>query len=591
MKTKPFFWHILLYFLIISGFSCILLFLYAKKEFKQFYLDYTIQELKNRIILFQSVISHHLPGTPESIDSISDRLGMETNTRFTVILPDGRVIGDSREDPALMDLHNERPEIVKAMEGDTGVSLRYSSTLSRDFAYVAIPFMLDDTSVVVIRASVPVISIAEQMGGFIENLFFAGIIIIILSIVISVIVSRRLSMPLVRLRQIADNLTEGNFTPLPVYRDKIVETSDLAMSMEAMALQLSERIETITRQRNEQVAILSAMAEGVVAIDNNERIIMINSAAGKLLDVDIDKAGGNLVHAVIRNTLIQNFIRDLIERQSTLKKEIELFSDPKRILEIHGTVLGSQKEKGGKGALFVLHDVTNLKQLEQMRRDFVANVSHELRTPLTTIKGFVETLLQGSMNSEVELERFLNIINNHVNRLNTLIEDLLTISHLDKIEDKGDDLTMDTGSLDAVIQNAVDFCTDMAHAKNISIKKNGDRDISIKLNESLLQQAIINLLDNAIKYSDDNTEINMSTSKINDRVSITVSDQGPGIGREHLPRIFERFYRVDRARSRKMGGTGLGLSIVKHIVNIHKGTVGVKSEVGKGSDFTITLPL
>jgi two-component system phosphate regulon sensor histidine kinase PhoR len=224
-----------------------------------------------------------------------------------------------------------------------------------------------------------------------------------------------------------------------------------------------------------------------------------------------------------------------------------------------------------------------------MRRDFVANVSHELRTPLTSIKGFVETILDGAVRKK-ERERFLNIIDNHVNRLNTLIEDLLTISHLEK-DGTREEVTLEQAPLNDVIENAVNVCADAASHKDITVTINTDETIQAQLNPSLFEQALVNLIDNAIKYSDENTEITITSKSDNRNIVISVTDQGAGIAKKHFHRLFERFYRVDKARSRKMGGTGLGLSIVKHIVNIHNGTVHVESEVGKGSTFTIILPL
>ena len=588
MKSKPFFWHILPSFLLISGFSCIIILIYASREFKQFYYNQTVKELTIHSILFKQRVSDLSDSSTGAIHSAAVYAGEKTDIRFTVILKNGRVIADSEEDPSLMDNHGNRPEIMEAFRGDTGISVRYSETLTHDLIYIAIPVFRSDTVHSVIRASVPLITLSERMGSFSEKLAIAGIIIILLSVLISIWLSRRLSNPLVRLKESADKFAHGNLFLKPSIRENIQETVDLAASMETMAKQLSERINTITTQKNERDAILTAMIEGVVAVDSSEHIIMINDAAGRMLGINCETAKGRLVQESIRNTALQEFIRELLTEKKSLKKEVTITADSEYIVEVQGTVLKGAEKGAISGVLFVMHDVTHLKELENMRRDFVANVSHELRTPLTSIKGFVETLLDGAVDKQNERERFLTIIDNHVDRLNTLIEDLLTISNLEKDGTK-EELILEQIPLNDVIENAVNVCADAASNKDIVIKIQTGDEIRALLNPSLFEQALVNLIDNAVKYSDDHTTITITAEKRAQSTVISVKDQGPGIEKKHFPRLFERFYRVDKARSRKMGGTGLGLSIVKHIVNIHNGTVHVESQVGKGSTFSIIL--
>ncbi len=589
MKNRPFFWHILPSFLFICAFISIVLLLYTTREFKQFYLDLTRTELKNRAILLGQLVHDVMDDSVSVIDSLVVQMGKQTDTRFTIILPDGKVIGDTREDPSIMDNHDNRPEIISALEGDTGVAVRYSNTLSRELMYVAIPVKKADSVTAVIRSSVPFISLAERMEAFYSKLIFAGIVIIILALLISIWLSRRLSRPLIHLKNAADTFAKGTFTPVPLLPNHSVETAELAAAMDSMAIQLAERIATITQQKNEQNAILSAMVEGVVAIDMDGHIIMLNSAAAEMFNINEEAVKGKLVQEAIRNTAFQKFVSKLLKKKIQLKKEIHFSSNVEHITEIQGTVLRGAYKDEIIGVLVVMHDVTHLKRLENIRRDFVANVSHELRTPLTSIKGFVETLLDGAVNDPKESERFLRIVNNQVNRLNALIEDLLTISRLEK-EEAHDEFILEPVAIDNVVENAVKFCSSRADEKHITISLNPGSKSVVPLNAMLFEQACINLVDNAIKYSDENTQIIIRTAVKNGSVTIDFIDQGPGISKRHLPRIFERFYRVDKARSRKMGGTGLGLSIVKHIVRLHNGSVQVASEVGKGSTFTIILP-
>lgn len=590
MRNKPFFWHVLPSFLFICAFSSVLLLLYTIREFKQFYLNQMSVELKTRAILLDQAIDNAIDEPVSVLDSLVDFIGTKANTRFTVILPSGKVIADSEEDPDYMESHHNRPEIITAFKGDTGVSVRYSNTLSRDLMYVAIPVVKNDSVIVVLRSSVPFVFIAEKMGSFYSRLFIAIVLIIIVAICISIWLSQRLSKPLVHLKNLADIFAKGNLSHEPsAFKAQYEEVADLSSSMDAMAQQLAERIATITRQKNEQNAILSAMIEGVVAVDIDERIILINDAAGVMFGVTVDTVRGRWVQEAIRNTAFQEFVHQLLTKRETIKKEIHFSTDSERVIEVQGTILKGSEEKMVEGVLLVMHDVTELKQLERMRHNFVANVSHELRTPLTSIKGFVETLLDGAMNQSAERGRFLTIIDNHVNRLNTLIEDLLTISHLEK-EEAHPEFELELTNLSSVITNAVEFCMDSAIKKDISITVKGNKNESVLLNAALFEQALINLIDNAVKYSTEHTEITVTVDTQRTGASLSVTDQGPGISKEHLPRIFERFYRVDKARSRKMGGTGLGLAIVKHIIQVHKGVIEVNSEVGKGTTFTIRLP-
>ena len=271
-----------------------------------------------------------------------------------------------------------------------------------------------------------------------------------------------------------------------------------------------------------------------------------------------------------------------------VEKEITLFPGDEKYVSGHGTklVYGDGRQIG---ALIVLNDITRLKKLENIRRDFVANVSHEIKTPITAIKGFVETLRDGGVADEEDRQRFLGIISNHVNRLEAVINDLLKLSRIEK-DSESDDIEFDNEKIINVLRTAIEICSPTADAKDIKIKLECDESIEAKINSSLLEQAIVNLLDNAVKYSDNGKQILIKGLTRDNNVEIQVADEGKGIEKEHLPRLFERFYRVDKARSRKLGGTGLGLAIVKHITQAHAGIISVESTPGKGSTFKMILP-
>jgi two-component system phosphate regulon sensor histidine kinase PhoR len=356
-----------------------------------------------------------------------------------------------------------------------------------------------------------------------------------------------------------------------------------------MAQQLNERITIITRQHNEQEAILSSMTESVIAIDANRKILTLNPAAVNLFGTTLQEAKGRGIHEVIRNSELQGFIDLTIASDSPVERNISILSDTNDYhLQAHGNVLRSSNNKA-IGALMVLTDITRLRKLENIRKEFVANVSHELRTPLTAIKGFVETLQTDEFSRNENAERFLSIISNKVDGLCTIVEDLLSLSSIERDSERKEILFEKT-TIHTVISSAITSCSKKASQKKITITPSGD-DIACTINIPMLEQAIVNLLDNAINYSSDNGCITIIASKEHDNLTIKVQDFGIGIPQEHQPRIFERFYRVDKARSRKLGGSGLGLSIVKNIALAHGGTVNVESEINSGSTFTISLPV
>jgi two-component system phosphate regulon sensor histidine kinase PhoR len=388
------------------------------------------------------------------------------------------------------------------------------------------------------------------------------------------------------MKQAAEYFTRGDFTHrLPIGATE--EIGELAETMNEMAKQLNEKIRTIIDQRNEREAILTSMVEGVIAFDNMERVISLNHAAAQMLGVEINQVVGRYLQESFRIANLHKFVARILESGETQEEEISLQDKASRILQLHGSPLHDEKGQN-LGAVIVLHDITRLHQLETIRRDFVANVSHELRTPITSIKGFVETLRDGGVHSPEDTEKFLGIIARQTERLNSIIEDLLTLSELEQTE-RGN-IGIEFAQLKSVLHGAIAICEPKASAKNIQLRLQCDANLKANINAPLLEQAVTNLIDNAIKYSEAKSSIEISAKSEDTGIAIKVTDHGCGIEKVHLPRLFERFYRVDRARSRELGGTGLGLSIVRHIILAHGGRVSVESVPGKGSTFTIFLP-
>ncbi len=526
------------------------------------------------------------PGAQSDLRGWCGELGNRSGTRVTVIRPSGKVLCDSARDPALMDNHSDRPEIREAVRAGKGMSVRYSHTLEKTLMYVAVPIFSSPNEGVV-RVALPVSTLSEALWTQRVRLGFGAIVFGILVALLSVLLSRRITAPLRAMREAAKRFGHGDFSArLPVPR--VEEFAGLAEEMNRMAGQLDDRIRAVLDQRNELEAILSSMTEGVVALDADERVISLNQAAARMLGTDPDAAQSRTIQEVVRNADLQEFVTRTISSPWAIEGEIILGSTRERTLQLHGTPL-LRVDRRRIGAVVVLNDVSKIRRLERVRRDFVANASHEIRTPITSIKGFVETLLDGALEDRETAERFLHIILRHSDRLNAIVEDLLNLSKAEDQTDRGE-VSFEEVPVKEILHQAVTSCSIGAEEKNISVPVQCPDSLTVKANPSLLAQAIINLIENGIMYSAEGSEVEVSALRVESKVLISVRDQGCGIEKTHLSRIFERFYRVDQARSRSLGGTGLGLAIVKHIAQAHGGDVKVISTPGIGSTFTITLP-
>jgi two-component system phosphate regulon sensor histidine kinase PhoR len=562
---------------------------YTSSLISNSYLTSKSEELRSRAKLIEpQILSYLLSEKSAALDSLCEQVGKSSKTRITIILPNGKVIADSFEDPAIMDNHGDRPEIMKALEKTNGFYRRYSYTIGMDFVYLAIPMEYNNQIIAILRVSEPFPFIRETTNAIKIQIIFVGVIIAIIAAIIGLLISRQITQPLEDIKTGIKKFASGELE-YRLLKPKSVEFGAVVDALNLMATQLEEKINTITEQKNEHNAILESMVEGVLAVDNDERIIRINSAAARVFHVETSEVTGRSVQEVIRNHEMQALVQKTLKSKKIVEEEITFTNKSDHYLQIHGNVLKNSRSKV-IGAIIVMNDVTRLRRLENVRRDFVANVSHEIRTPLTSIKGFVETLIDGAINNKEDAHSFLKIIAKQSNRLNSIIEDLLSLARL---EEGGDRSQIDFENIEIrrVIDSAVRVCHHSAAKKSIGIKVDCAPDLVVNANIALMEQAIINLIDNAIKYSYEGSyiEVNVYRDTFN-RTVISVKDNGPGIEKNHLPRIFERFYRVDKARSRDLGGTGLGLAIVKHIAQIHCGSVDVHSTPGMGSDFFIYLP-
>jgi two-component system, OmpR family, phosphate regulon sensor histidine kinase PhoR len=589
MRNWSLIWHIFLPFLTVIVLSLLLITSYTSRSLRDHFLAQTDSDLQNRAALMVTAVQPLLAeGNLDAMHSFCREHGKSGDIRITVVLPNGRVIGDSHEQPHNMDNHAGRPEIAQALEGNPGQSIRYSTTVRHKQMYLALPIQDGNEVIGVLRAAHSLQTIDDALAVVQDRLTLGGLMLAIAAALISFILARRLSKPLRQMQIGAARFARGRLDMRLATSRGSAEIRALAVSLNSMAGQLAERIEMIEKQRNEQEAVLASMVESVLAIDREQTIIRLNEASCNLLDLDMDTAQGKSLQEVVRNPGLIDLARAALSADEPVEGEIILRREGERHLQVHATSLRGPDSQL-LGALLVLNDVTRIRRLESLRKDFVANVSHELRTPITSIKGFVETLLSNPPDDPAAAARFLSIIGRQAERLQAIIDDLLCLSRLEQ-ENGAMALGREQTAAAEILDEAVTLCTARAGSEAPAVRIDCPPDLHVWANPALLEQAVVNLVDNAMKHSGSTGPILLSARREQEHVQIDVSDTGRGIPPEHLPRIFERFYRVDRARSRTLGGTGLGLAIVKHIAQAHGGQVRVSSIPGRGSTFTITLP-
>lgn len=516
------------------------------------------------------------------------RIAANTRTRITVVAADGSALVDSREDPKQLENQSDRPEIASALAGNTGRQTRFSATRNEQLMYVAVPLRQDGRTIGAVRASKSAAEIQTIYRDSQRALLIGIVVIAAAAGLVGWWLARRGSRQIVPLAIGAELLAQGQRMP-KLQLSEIAELAALASALNKIALQLDERTLRLGQQGHEQEAVLASMVEGVLAVDSDQRVITLNSAAAQLIGSHQNDLYGRSLQEVIRNADLRRFVARALESPDPIEDDIVLHGEGARIMQVRGTAL---RDAAGRsiGAVIVLNDVTRYRHLENLRRDFVANVSHELKTPIASIKGFVETLLDGALAHPEDAQRFLKIIASHAERLNNIIEDLLSLSKIEQSEQAAN-LPLTLAPLRPVLEAAQQSCQTQSAAKNIELSLECDEALLARIDAPLLEQAVINLIDNAIKYSEPGRQVQIEAHVDDREIVLAVRDHGCGIAAEHLPRLFERFYRVDRARSRKLGGTGLGLAIVKHIVQAHQGRVTVASMPGQGSEFCIHLPL
>ncbi len=511
-------------------------------------------------------------------------------TRITIIDYNGTVLGESDSAPQEMENHLNRKEVKEAIEGKIGKDERFSQTLKVTYLYSALAIKEHN---IVVRVSIPLYQLDNINKAFIFYTIIGILAGLLLTVFISFKISKVITDPIRHLINTLKEITGGN------YKTRVRITSNdeigqLARSFNEMADKLDDTLTAVMDKNLRVDTVINSMRDGIIAVDVDFKILIINTIACDIFGVKHGPGiiGKNLLQ-INRNTKVNTLLIETVRNNCAITDEIVMFypgNSTDKIYKIYTNPIRTTDtaKNVNLGGVITLHDVTSVKKLEQIRTEFVSNVTHELKTPLTSIKGFVETLRNGAIEDTAVAVKFMDIIDIEADRLYTLINDILQLS---EIEAMRKDDNVEEYNLNSITSEVVLILESAAQKKGVKLEVDVNQEIKIRVNKNRIKQMLINLVDNAIKYNVENGTVYINASKLNGKTIISVRDTGIGIDEEHHSRIFERFYRVDKGRSRNMGGTGLGLSIVKHIVNLYSGDIRVISRPGQGTEFIIQFPL
>lgn len=568
---------------LLSGLAAMLPFAWSGASvLSSSYHESAVKEMESSARLFALALSSDTDGKSRSeLQRLAKTARAATGSRYTLVLQDGTVAADSDEDATRMENHGNRAEIQAALSGKTGVEVRSSPTLETDWIYVAIP--LEDGNVVRAAGSMRELNVRlsqwwkKALPGFV----LSGAVLLALSL----FAARKLSHPLEEAVSGVERFAQGDFTrKLPVSGSS--EMRKLSSSINEMADELDARFKTIGMQKEKMRVVFDNMSEGILAVDDYGKILLMNGTAEKFLGLSKDVSGIG-IETIARNPDLLDIIKETVSTGSPVERDIRIRRDEEELLmQVHTARIN--EKSGNIGVLTALRDVTRLRHLEIMRKDFVANVSHELRTPITAVRSSLETILDDGFDDRQSTTEFLEMALKNTKRIGSIIDNLLFLAGMESGVQK------DTGKIGPhellpVLEESVTVCREDAEDKEITVSIECDKEIVALMNPPLIAHAVVNLLDNAIKYGPNKGMITISAYPENDRIKIIVTDQGPGIPPRFRSRVFERFYRMDGA-ARIKKGSGLGLSIVKHIALSQGGDIQVESEIGAGSRFILTLP-
>jgi len=542
---------------------------------KERYMHTVGENLKHLGYTMESDVARYLSeGRIEELNRYIRKLGSRIKARVTIIGATGEVISDSERNPVNMENHKGRPEIVKALQGYISSSTRYSTTVKKDMVYVALPLRSQETIIGVLRLARFEEDIKQLLNDLKGRIVEMAAVVVFLSLGVAFLFARNLTKPIRDLREAFQRVASGDFE-VKVFMENRDETKALADSFNVMTDQIKMLFEELSRQKDSLDSIIASVQAGLAVLDKSGKVVRSNSMFEKI--ARNPRVEGKFYWEVIREASFSDLVKDVMAGKKGLAREVSVNN---RIYLCSAGVLDTQKE-----TVVMLHDITEMKNVEKVKKDFVVNVSHELRTPLTAIKGFAETLEE---DVDESARHYVAVIKRNADRLIYIIQDLLVLSEL---EEKGPEMALEEVDLKKVIDHAVRIFKQRLEEKALSLITSIPTDIPmIKGDPFRLEQLFINLIDNAVKYTDKGS-ITVSVVARDESLDIGIEDTGLGIPSQHLSRIFERFYVVDKSRSKKLGGTGLGLSIVKHIVLLHQGEIHVESVLGMGTKFIITLPV
>jgi two-component system, OmpR family, phosphate regulon sensor histidine kinase PhoR len=580
-------------------------------RFHRYYHHQVNERLRTRVLLVKELSRDWPAGKMQFLQERITRLGEEIATRITLIAPDGRVIADSDEDPGRMENHANRPEVQEAHDRGFGSATRYSDTLNKAMKYYALRLEAPTNPIGYVRIALSVEDIEEQLAGLNRIVWTGAGTTAVGAMLLALWLARRITSPLQELTKSSQRIAAGKFGH-KVYAVGQDEVGSLARTFNYMSQQLALQFSQLEEDRQQLRTILSSMVEGVIAVDAEERVLFANDRAGQLLGYRPQSAVGRKLWEITRHPGLRDLVKRALEGPEDCEGEVTSEGPVAKSLTIQAARLPGNPIRG---VLLVLHDTSELRRLERLRQEFVANVSHELKTPLSVIKACVETLLDGAMEDPQHRRAFMEQIAGQADRLHLLILDLLSLA---RIESSSEVYEYEPVSVEPLVTRCLERHHARAESKNQRLEaeppsicecgKTGNiqpddaepsdsrllpsttAPVLAWADEDAFSQILDNLVDNALKYTPAGGRVCVRWRSEDGQVFLEVEDTGIGIPEADLPRIFERFYRVDKARSREMGGTGLGLSIVKHLVQAMKGSVNATSRVGGGTTFSVRLP-
>ncbi|OZT77228.1 two-component system histidine kinase PnpS [Salinicoccus roseus] len=584
-----------LWFRIASAFFILILILIVVLGFflaallKNAYTDMTRNHLvENAQMVTQLIVASDSYSERDELQDLIQNFEQPIQMRFTVVDTGGEVLADSENDPGEMNNHFDRPEIqdVLQQEEEFGESIRYSTTQDFNMMYVALPLVSEGETVGAVRTSVSLEVIDDAMNRLWFSLSIALGLMFLIAAIASTMLARSITRPIDSIMNVTSRLRKNDYSSR-VNTEAKGEIGDLSQSINALAASLQRQMKEIEENEQQLTSIISNMVSGVMLVNQDGKVELLNSAMERFLSQHKGNLIGQPYEKVGERFALSPHIHAVFETNEKVHEEVHSYYPQERIMDAHLAPYYGQGWQQ-RGVIVVLHDITEIRRLEKMRSDFVANVSHELKTPVTSVRGFSETLMSGEVTDQETTKQFLKIIHDESQRLDRLIRDLLNLS---KIERQKMPLNLETLNMTALVHEvSVTLQGAIEEKRTRLVLPDPSKDVYLQGDEDRLRQIILNLVGNGINYTAEGGTVTVSLKENVEKVRLIIKDDGIGIPEESLPRIFERFYRVDRARSRHSGGTGLGLAIVKHLIESHHGEIEVESREGEGTTFTVILP-